>query len=202
MIGIIDYGMGNLRSVQNALDHLGEESRISEDPEFLLSCDKLVLPGVGAFGDCMENLRSKQLDDLVMRCVRIQKPLLGICVGMQMMFEESEEKGIHTGLGIFQGRIVRMKTDLPVPQIGWNLLEYAQSCPFSERLSAAPYMYYVHSYAAEDYDEKDLYAYSMYGKYKVGGVFMKDHIAAVQFHPEKSSKDGLALLSWFAKEFI
>ena len=150
MIGIIDYGMGNLRSVENALKELGAQALISDDEADLAACEKIILPGVGAFGDCVANLRQKGLDRFVIRCIEEGKPLLGICVGMQMLFEESEEKGIHQGLGYFAGRIVRFVTDLPVPQIGWNEL-VLKDTPLRKCLKENPYVYYVHSYHAADY---------------------------------------------------
>lgn len=200
MIGIIDYGMGNLRSVENALKELGAEALISDDEAVLADCEKIILPGVGAFGDCVANLRQKKLDRFVIRCIEEGKPLLGICVGMQMLFEESEEKGIHQGLGILKGRIVRMKTDLPVPEIGWNRLEAFQDHPVFQELSDEPYVYYVHSYCADGYDPDDLIGYSMYGDVRVAGLLAKGNVLASQFHPEKSGEDGLRILRWFAKE--
>ncbi len=202
MIGIIDYGMGNLRSVENALHHIGEECMISGDVQELEKCGKLILPGVGAFGDCMANMHQRGLAGPVKNWIDQGKPLLGICVGMQMLFEESEEKGIHPGLGVLKGRIVRMKTDLPVPQIGWNELEKAKEHPLFASLTPHPYVYYVHSYCAEDYDEADLCGFSMYGDVKVAGLMVRGNLMAAQFHPEKSGEDGLQILQWFAKETV
>ena len=202
MIGIIDYGMGNLRSVENALRHIGAEALISDDPKVLETCGRLILPGVGAFGDCMDNMNKRNLAEPVKAWIAEGKPLLGICVGMQMLFEESEEKGIHQGLGILKGRIVRMKTDLPVPEIGWNRLEVSQNHPVFQELSDEPYVYYVHSYCADGYDPDDLIGYSMYGDVRVAGLLAKGNVLASQFHPEKSGEDGLRILRWFAKESL
>ena len=202
MIGIIDYGMGNLRSVENALRHIGAEALISDDPKVLETCGRLILPGVGAFGDCMDNMNKRNLAEPVKAWIAAGKPLLGICVGMQMLFEESEEKGIHQGLGILKGRIVRMKTDLPVPEIGWNRLEVSQNHPVFQELSDEPYVYYVHSYCADGYDPDDLIGYSMYGDVRVAGLLAKGNVLASQFHPEKSGEDGLRTLRWFAKESL
>ena len=202
MIGIIDYGMGNLRSVENALRHIGAEALISDDPKVLETCGRLILPGVGAFGDCMDNMNKRNLAEPVKAWIAAGKPLLGICVGMQMLFEESEEKGIHQGLGILKGRIVRMKTDLPVPEIGWNRLEVSQNHPVFQELSDEPYVYYVHSYCADGYDPDDLIGYSMYGDVRVAGLLAKGNVLASQFHPEKSGEDGLRILRWFAKESL
>lgn len=202
MIGIIDYGMGNLRSVENALKKIGVSSCISSDPAVLAECEKLILPGVGAFGDCMKNIIDRSLDTLIREYAAGGRPLLGICLGMQMLFEESEENGLTKGFGFLKGRIIRMETDLPVPEIGWNELEWNHACELSKKLSAHPYVYYVHSYYASSYDDEDLIGYSMYGDIRVPGLVRKNNIIGTQFHPEKSAEDGLAILSWFAKEVL
>ncbi len=201
MIGIIDYGMGNLRSVENALKAIGCQSVISDDPAVLDQCEKLILPGVGAFGDCMKNIVERGLDSYIKNAVSKGIPLLGICLGMQMLFEESEEKGLHQGLGFLKGRIVRMETDLPVPEIGWNELEWNQESPLRELLSEHPYVYYVHSYCAGDMKEENLTAYSMYGDIRVAGLVQGEHVMGTQFHPEKSGEDGLKILRYFAEVF-
>lgn len=201
MIGIVDYGMGNLRSVENALKALQAEALISDDPAVLSKCEKIILPGVGAFGDCMDNLKKRGLDTIVRQCIEKEVPLLGICVGMQMLFEESEEKGRHEGIGYFKGRIVRFQTDLPVPQIGWNELEL-KDIPLKSRLSEKPFVYYVHSYHAAGYEENDLAGWSFYGDVRVPGLFMRGHVMAAQFHPEKSAADGLSVLNYFLREFV
>ena len=201
MIGIVDYGMGNLRSVENALKALQAEALISDDPAVLSKCEKIILPGVGAFGDCMDNLKKRGQDTFVRQCIEKEVPLLGICVGMQMLFEESEEKGRHEGIGYFKGRIVRFQTDLPVPQIGWNELEL-KDIPLKSRLSEKPFVYYVHSYHAAGYEENDLAGWSFYGDVRVPGLFMRGHVMAAQFHPEKSAADGLSVLNYFLREFV
>ena len=201
MIGIIDYGMGNLRSVENALKKLGIPSVISSDPAVLKTCEKLILPGVGAFGDCMANITSRGLDVFIRQSVNEGKPLLGICLGMQMLFEESEENGLTKGFGFLKGRVIRMETDLPVPEIGWNELEFNHETALRSLLSEHPYVYYVHSYYASDYDDADLIGYSMYGVIRVPGLVMRNNVMGTQFHPEKSADDGLKILAYFAKEF-
>lgn len=201
MIGIIDYGMGNLRSVENALKKLGIPSVISSDPAVLNTCEKLILPGVGAFGDCMANITSRGLDVFIRQSVNEGKPLLGICLGMQMLFEESEENGLTKGFGFLKGRVIRMETDLPVPEIGWNELEFNHETALRSFLSEHPYVYYVHSYYASDYDDADLIGYSMYGEIRVPGLVMRNNVMGTQFHPEKSADDGLKILAYFAKEF-
>lgn len=200
MIGIIDYGMGNLRSVENALNHLGYESLISSKIEELDTCDKLILPGVGAFGDCMNNIHSYGLYDYIKNT---KKPLLGICLGMQMLFEESEEKGCHKGFGFMKGKVVLIDdTDVVIPEIGWNLLEFNQEHPLKDKLSEKPFVYYVHSYYASEVEDADLVAYSMYGTTKVTGIVIKDNVMGCQFHPEKSGEDGMKILQYFVEDFV
>lgn len=201
MIGIIDYGMGNLRSVENALKAIGRECVISDDPSVLHACDKLILPGVGAFNDCMKNVTDRKLDVFMKEEVSAGKPLLGICLGMQMLYEYSEENGISKGLGFLKGRVTKMITDLPVPEIGWNELEWNQDSPLRPLLSEHPYVYYVHSYCAADYDDADLAAYSMYGDIRVCGLVVRGNVMGTQFHPEKSAQDGLKILTYFAEVF-
>jgi len=199
MIGIIDYGMGNLKSVENACKKLNIPCMISADPDALNQCEKLILPGVGAFGDCMANIREKGLYEKIIEMAET-KPLLGICLGMQMLFEESEEKGLTKGFGFLKGRIIKMETDLPVPEIGWNELEWNQATPLQKELSDHPHAYYVHSYYANAYEDEDLIAYSMYGDIKVPGIVKHGHIMGCQFHPEKSADDGLRILQYFQEE--
>lgn len=202
MIGIIDYGMGNLHSVQNACRHLGMESVISSDAGVLENCDRLILPGVGAFGDMMDNLEKADLIPFIRKQVlEEKKPLLGICLGMQALFESSEENGLRQGLGFLQGKVIRMKDDfVRIPQIGWNELILAGNHPLKQKLSARPFAYFDHSYYAEGFDPAELIAYCQYGPYVIPGLVQKDNIVGSQFHPEKSGKDGLAILEWFGKE--
>ena len=204
MIGIIDYGMGNLQSVKNALDVLGKDSVITSDPAVLAGCDRVILPGVGAFRDCMDNIHERGLFEPVAALVREKKiPFLGICLGMQMLFEESEENGLTKGFGFLKGRICRMEdTSVRIPQIGWNLLEFRGDSPLRDKLSPQPYVYYVHSYYAKGCEEADLAAVSMYGSMCIPGLVAKDNVVGAQFHPEKSGKDGLAILKWFTEEFV
>lgn len=199
MIGIIDYGMGNLRSVENALCHIGEEFVITSDPDEIMSVDRLILPGVGAFRDCMNNIRKRGLDGVIRAYTSEGRPFMGICLGMQMMFESSEENGYTEGLKLLKGHVVKMETDLPIPEIGWNELVFTRPHELRNMLSDSAHAYYVHSYYACDPDPDDLLAYSMYGDVRVSGIVMHKRMMGCQFHPEKSARDGLQILRYFAE---
>ena len=202
MIGIIDYGMSNLYSVKNACDSLGLESIVSKDIEVLSKCEKLILPGVGAFKDCMHALRSMGLYDFIVQQVNKDIPLLGICLGMQALFETSEENGLCEGFGFLKGTIQKMEgKDLRIPQIGWNQLEKSQDHLIFKNLNR-PFVYYVHSYMACDVQAEDLLGYSNYGTLKVPGLVAHENVMGAQFHPEKSGKDGLEILRYFVEEFV
>ncbi|MDB7980199.1 MULTISPECIES: imidazole glycerol phosphate synthase subunit HisH [Faecalicoccus] len=204
MIGIIDYGMGNLFSVHNAVQKLDYDVLISSDPVKLEQCQKLILPGVGAFGDMMKNIKESQLDAFIENWVRKEKkPLLGICLGMQSFFESSEENGIHEGFGFLKGQIVFMKDQkVRVPHIGWNDLIKENEHPIFSKLSAHPYVYYVHSYYASNMDPDDLIGYCNYGTMKIPGLIMHENVMGCQFHPEKSGEDGLKILQYYLEEFV
>lgn len=204
MIGIIDYGMGNLFSVHNAVQKLGYDVLISSDPAKLEQCQKLILPGVGAFGDMMKNIKEVQLDVFIENWVRKEKkPLLGICLGMQSFFESSEENGMHEGFGFLKGQIVFMKDpNVRVPHIGWNDLIKENEHPLFSKLSAHPYVYYVHSYYASNMDPDDLIGYCDYGTMKIPGLVMHENVMGCQFHPEKSGEDGLKILQYYLEEFV
>lgn len=204
MIGIIDYGMGNLFSVHNAVQKLDYDVLISSDPVKLEQCQKLILPGVGAFGDMMKNIKESQLDAFIENWVRKEKkPLLGICLGMQSFFKSSEENGIHEGFGFLKGQIVFMKDQkVRVPHIGWNDLIKENEHPIFSKLSAHPYVYYVHSYYASNMDPDDLIGYCNYGTMKIPGLVMHENVMGCQFHPEKSGEDGLKILQYYLEEFV
>ncbi len=197
MIGIIDYGMGNLRSVQNALQHLGYRSRLICESNALSKCERVILPGVGAFPDCMKQLEKNGFTTAIPALVQNQIPLLGICLGMQVLFEDSEEGSFCHGLGVLHGHIRKMQdSHVKIPHIGWNDLTFLQMDPLLEGLSH-PYVYYVHSFYACDYDKKDLLALSQYGSLYIPAIFRKNNVWACQFHPEKSGDSGLRLLQNF-----
>lgn len=204
MIGIIDYGMGNLFSVHNAVQKLGYDVLISSDPVKLEQCQKLILPGVGAFGDMMKNIKKSQLDAFIENWVRKEKkPLLGICLGMQSFFESSEENGMHEGFGFLKGQIVFMKDpNVRVPHIGWNDLIKENEHPIFSKLSSHPYVYYVHSYYASNMYPEDLIGYCDYGTMKIPGLVMHENVMGCQFHPEKSGEDGLKILQYYLEEFV
>lgn len=195
MIGIIDYGMGNLGSITNALDYLKEPWVISLDIDVLETTDKLILPGVGAFADAIKLIQDKQLDKFIHRAVEQGKPLLGICLGMQLLFESSVEHGKHLGLGILEGRIIKLDVPLKVPHMGWNELDIKKEEPLFAGLPKENHVYFVHSYHLET--KADIIsATTNYGK-DIQVAAQKDNVYALQFHPEKSGEIGLAILRNF-----
>ncbi|HKZ71017.1 MAG TPA: imidazole glycerol phosphate synthase subunit HisH [Anaerolineales bacterium] len=198
MIALIDYGIGNLRSVQKALEHVGAEVVLTDDPETILKAEKVVLPGVGAFGDGMKGLRARGLVDAVKEVIRVGNPFLGICVGMQLLFEESEEMGIHKGLGILPGRVVKFPTsNLKVPQTGWNQIEPQKSSPLFHDLPAGTFAYFNHSYYCAAQPE-DTLAMTDYG-FHYPSIVGRGRVYGIQFHPEKSQSVGLTLLRNFVE---
>lgn len=209
MIAIVDYGMGNLRSVQKALQKLGYEAEITSDPEAVLQADKVILPGVGAFGAAMENLRRAGLDRAIRECIEAGKPFLGICLGLQLLFDYSEETWTaerERGLGILRGRVVRFPEGLrdsqgnllKVPHIGWNALHIVRQDTLFNGVAEGSHVYFVHSYFPEPEDEQVVTARSDYGVHFCCAV-QHANIRAVQFHPEKSSAVGLRILRNFAE---
>lgn len=198
MIAIIDYGAGNLFSVRNALNYLKLENKITSDKGEIVNADRIILPGVGAFGDAMEKLNKSGLVDIV-KSEAAKKPFLGICLGMQLLFEKSYEFGEFEGLGLIKGSVKLMKPEgnLSVPQMGWNALEYNKACPLLKGIQEGKYVYFVHSYAA-DCAEEDVYAYADYGG-KVPALVGNGTVYGAQFHPEKSGEIGLGILRNFAE---
>jgi len=200
MVGIIDYGVGNLFSLRSSFSAIGEEAFVSGDPEKLAEADRLVLPGVGAFADAAEKLRRSGLDSFVRRQAGAGKPLLGICLGMQLLFEKSFEYGEHEGLGLLKGRVVpmagRLPADLKIPHMGWNRLEVKRG----KLLQAVDgeYVYFVHSYFAEGCEDA-LAAVTEYG-IPITAAVERDNLFGCQFHPEKSGSVGLAILRAFCEE--
>ena len=197
MIAIIDYGAGNLHSVKNALDFLNAESIVTGDSETILNADKVILPGVGAFGDAMKCLEKSGLVETVKAVAKSGKPLLGICLGLHLMFEESDETPGVKGLGIFKGKIVKIpeKDGLKIPHMGWNSLKAAAPCPLLEGVAPTAEFYFVHSYYVEP-DPTFVIATTTYGK-EFCSVYGRDGLWATQFHPEKSGRPGLTILRNF-----
>ena len=198
MITIIDYGAGNLFSVQNALNYLGVENRISSRAEDIISADKLILPGVGAFPDAMKMLDEAGLTDVIKEQAKL-KPLMGICLGMQMLFDKSYEFGETAGLGLIPGTVELMHPadDLVIPHIGWNALEKNEPCALLDGVNEGDYVYFVHSFAAVT-DSKNVAAYCDYGM-KVPALVKSGKVYGCQFHPEKSGKTGLTILKNFCE---
>jgi glutamine amidotransferase len=204
-IAIIDYGMGNLRNVQKAFEHIGVMARISSQPQELARADGLVLPGVGAFGDAMDNLRGGGLVEPIRQLVGEGKPLLGICLGLQLLFDESEEMGVHEGLGLLAGRVLRFDRGaegvlLKVPHIGWNQFHTTERGAQSALLDGIPdgsYAYFVHSYYVVPDDESSVLAMTDYG-IDFASVVGKGKVFGAQPHPEKSQEVGLRVLRNFA----
>jgi glutamine amidotransferase len=197
-VGIIDYGVGNLRSVENAFAATGCTAVVSSDEKVLRQAERLVLPGVGAFGACMKALTERGLDELVRERVAQGTPLLGVCVGMQMLFEESDEFGRKPGLGLLPGRVRRFAGELVVPQVGWNQISQRSAYPLFAGIADQTFFYFVHSYYCESDDPAIVVGETEYGA-TYASVVARDNVCGVQFHPEKSQAAGLRLLSNFAR---
>lgn len=200
MIAIVDYGIGNLGSVTKAFRHVGAETVLTGDPERLLAADALVLPGDGAFGATMDEVRQRGLVPVLLEAARCATPLLGICIGMQILFEESEEHGRHGGLGLLPGRVRRFDTDLPVPHMGWNALRRVQDHPLLAGMDDGAHVYFVHSYFCDAVPEVVL-ATSDYGR-EFAAVVGRGSIVGVQFHPEKSQAVGLRMIEEWVRRCV
>ena len=200
MIAIVDYGIGNLGSVTKAFRHVGAETLLSGEPERLLAADALVLPGDGAFGATMDEVRARGLAPVLLEAARRGTPLLGICIGMQLLFEESEEHGRHAGLGLLPGVVRRFDTELPVPHMGWNSLRRVRDHPLLEGLPDGAHVYFVHSYYCAA-DPAVVLAKSEYGR-EFPAIVGRDAILGVQFHPEKSQAVGLKLIEQWVRRCV
>ncbi len=204
MIAIIDYGMGNLRSVQKGLEKVGHDAVVTSDPKTILDASHVVLPGVGAFADCMKNLTDMGLVDTVHKVIDSGRPFMGICLGLQLLFEEGEEFGIHKGLGIIPGRVVRFPSEVAnntediykIPHMGWNKINIKRKAPHLEDVPDGGYFYFVHSYYVSPTDPSVAATTTNYGIEFVSSIW-KDNIFATQFHPEKSQELGLRILKRF-----
>lgn len=198
MIAIVDYGMGNLRSVQKAFEFVGAPATITDQPSEVARAERVVLPGVGAFGDAMRNLKAAGLIDPIAKAISEGRPFLGICLGLQLMFSESEEMGLHQGLDILPGRVMRFPEGERIPQIGWNQIRIRRDAPLLTGVPDGAFFYFVHSYYVAPDREADAVATTDYG---IDYVSIAGHGRAfgVQFHPEKSQDAGLKLLKNFAE---
>lgn len=197
MIAIIDYGMGNLHSVRSAVERLGYSALVTADERELMEAEGAILPGVGAFGDAMEHLRDSKLDEAVVRYAESGKPLLGICLGMQLLFSRSEEHGVHDGLNLLPGEVVRFQGSYKVPHMGWNKLSFKQPNPLFQGLEEG-HVYFVHSYHALPERKEDLLATTDYYQ-QVTAIVGRGNVYGMQFHPEKSGPVGMQLLGNFLK---
>jgi len=200
MIAIVDYGMGNLRSVQKGFERVGFQAEVTREVSKIASARGVVLPGVGAFQACMENLRRFELIEPIRRVVREQKPFLGICLGFQLLFAESEEFGLQKGLDLFPGRVVGFHAGngLKVPHMGWNRIEKKQDTPFLDGLSNGDYVYFVHSFYVVPEDSSLVATTTEYGSSFVSSI-ATERLFACQFHPEKSQELGLRILANFGQ---
>jgi len=198
MITIVDYGMGNLRSVQKGFERVGYDAVITDEPEKLAEATAIVLPGVGAFSAAMERLKETNLADAIKQEINAGKPYLGICLGLQLLFTESEEGGRHFGLDIIKGKVIRFPTGLKVPHIGWNQVEIKKEVPVLEGIKDGNFFYFDHSYYVAPTNPAVIAATTNYG-IDFTSMVWKDNIFAIQCHPEKSQKLGLKILSNFGK---
>jgi len=198
MIAIVDYGMGNLRSVSKAFEAVGHQAVVTRDKETIKSASHVVLPGVGAFGDCMANLERFELVEPIRSTIQSGKPFLGICLGLQLLFTESEEFGVHNGLGIIPGKVKKFTLDptLKVPHMGWNQVNVQRPCPLFEGIVDGSNWYFVHSYFVDPTDRAVAATTTTYGIPFVSAIW-KENVVACQFHPEKSQSIGLRLVKNF-----
>jgi len=198
MIGIIDYGMGNLHSVQKALEAVGQTVRVIRTPQAIADSDRLVLPGVGAFGRAMDNLSRMDLREPLRKAAREGKPILGICLGLQLLFQVSEEHGFHEGLGVFKGKVQRLPADMKVPHIGWNQVAITRNDPMLQGIPNHAFFYFVQSYFVEPQDQRKVIGTTNYGA-TFAVIVGWENVYGVQFHPEKSQDVGLKLLNNFVR---
>jgi glutamine amidotransferase len=198
VIAVVDYGIGNLRSAEKALQHEGADARLTSDPDAIASADAVVLPGVGAFGACMNALRSSGLERPVLDAVDSGRPFLGICVGMQMLFDGSDEDAHVRGLGVLPGMIRWIPAGVKRPQMQWNQLRLVRADPVTDGLGPSPWMYFVHSLHGVPVDETAVVATCTYGA-ELNVAFRSRNVFATQFHPEKSGTSGLQLLGNFVR---
>lgn len=199
-IAIVDYGMANLRSVQKAFERVGHAAEITSSAEVIAQCDRLVVPGVGAFRDAIGRLRETRLDQPILKVIESGKPTLGICLGLQLLFTSSEEDGLHQGLNVLEGEVVRFQNlpGLKVPHMGWNQLDFVGDCPLFRGIKSKSAVYFVHGFYARPKDQSIIAATADYPTPFAAAIWRKN-LFATQFHPEKSQAVGLAMLKNFAE---
>jgi len=199
-IVIIDYGMGNLRNVQKGFEKIGLEARLTRNKKEIGRASAIVLPGVGAFKDCMENLEKYGLVDPLLRSIEKGKPYLGICLGLQILFSQSEEFGTHKGLDLIRGKVVKFRPDPEhkVPHMGWNTIEKEKEVPMLQGVESGDFFYFVHSYYVDPEEAQWITTFTTYGKPFVSSIW-KENVFATQFHPEKSQQKGLRILENFVR---
>jgi len=198
LITIIDYGMGNLKSVSKAFEKVGEQVIVTKDSKIIREAEALVVPGVGAFGDAIKNLKAMGLTDIIKDKAREGIPLLGICLGMQLLFSDSEEGGTHEGLDLLKGSVVKFRGNVKVPHVGWNQIKRVRPHKLVEGIEDGSYFYFVHSYYVKPEKEEFVVAVTPYSV-DFPAVVCRDNVMGVQFHPEKSSSRGLKLLKNFGE---
>ena len=200
MITVVDYGMGNLRSVQKGFERVGCQAIVSRDPDQILKADRLVLPGVGAFPKCMKNLTEFNLVEPILEFIKSGKPFLGICLGLQLLFDESDEFGVHEGLKVVPGKVTAFTRNmgLKIPHMGWNDVSFRKESPLFKEIDKGSYFYFVHSYYVIPYNSAHILAECEYGITFTCAVEM-DNVCALQFHPEKSQQKGLTILKNFGR---
>jgi glutamine amidotransferase len=198
MIAVVDYGIGNLRSAEKALQHLGADARLTSDAADIDRADAVVLPGVGAFGACMQALRVSGLEAATKHAATDGRPFMGICIGMQMLFDGSDESPVVAGLGVIPGRVTRLPSTVRLPQIGWNTLAVVPGSQLCAHLPDPPWLYFVHSYAPEPADDATVAAWAEYGR-RFAAAVESGAVWATQFHPEKSGAVGLRLMQNFVE---
>jgi glutamine amidotransferase len=198
MIAVVDYGAGNIRSVTKALESQGASVAVTGDPKQIDKADKIVLPGVGAFGQAVENLAKKHLTDALIRSVEKGKPFLGICLGLQLLFETSEENPGVSGLSMIRGKVIRFRSDLKIPHLGWNEVDQTRDSPLWSGIPSPSFFYFAHSYCVQPDDYGWICGTTRYGSVFASSI-QKGALFGIQFHPEKSQKFGLKLLKNFVK---
>lgn len=196
MIAIVDYGMGNLRSVQKACESIGISALISDDKNKIMECRGIILPGVGAFPDAMDNIVNRGIDEILYNAAKKDIPILGICLGMQLLFEEGEEVRRCKGLGLLKGRTKKIQGEVKVPHMGWNNLNFKEECTLLKGIEDNSYVYFVHSYYVDMMNKEDLNASTYYGG-EVPAVVSHNNVYGMQFHPEKSGEVGIKMLKNF-----